>query len=335
MAAEVLHVFIDTNILLRFYAYSDDALAEVEKLSALVEAKKINLLITEQIVDEHARNRDSILADSMKRLEQMPTAAQLPRFAEHYAAAKAILTAMSEAKSAKTDLVEEIRKEMAEGRLRADKVILDMFAATKPLQRTQEIIRRAKLRRELGNPPGKPDSLGDQINWEILLEEVPAGAELHVISKDGDFRTGAVPGRASFFLRGEWNHKKKATLHLYNGLAEFTKQHFPNIEVPSDALKTSALEKFVNSGSFAQTHAAVAELTPLLTELTPEEAITALNAATENSQIAGIAGDDDVYEFLRELHTRNYLDTPASLDRKLSDLLSHLKSDDDDDDVPF
>ena len=40
VAADVLHVFIDTNILLRFYAYSDDALGEVEKLSALVKAKK-------------------------------------------------------------------------------------------------------------------------------------------------------------------------------------------------------------------------------------------------------------------------------------------------------
>lgn len=334
MAAEMLHVFIDTNILLRFYAYSDDALAEVEKLSALVKAKKINLLITEQIVDEHARNRDAVLADSMKRLDQMPTAAQLPRFAEHYEAAKNILTAMNEAKSAKTALIEEIRTEMAEGRLRADRVILDMFASTKPLKRTDEIIRRAKLRRELANPPGKPDSLGDQINWEILLKEVPEGAELHVISKDGDFRTGAVPGRASFFLRGEWNYKKKATLHLYNGLADFTKQHFPNINVPSDALRTAAIENFLSSSSYSQTHAAVAELAPIIKDLSADEAITLLSAATENSQIAGIAGDPDVYDFLRELHIRNYFETPASLDQKLDDLLGPFKPDDTTD-VPF
>ena len=343
MAADVLHVFIDTNILLRFYAYSDDALAEVEKLSALVKAKKINLLITEQIVDEHARNRDSILAESMKRLEQMPTAAQLPRFAEHYDAAKAVLVAMNEAKSAKTALVEEIRKEMAEGRLRADRVILDMFAATTPLPRTDEIIRRAKLRRELGNPPGKPDSLGDQINWEVLIEHVPEGAELHVISKDGDFRTGAVPGRASFFLRGEWNYKKKATLHLYNGLAEFTKQHFPNINVPSDAIKSAAIENFINSGSFAQTHAAVADLNEVMKDLTAEEAITVLNAATENGQISSIARDSDVFELLQTLHLRHFFETPTSLDSKLEALLGPIHERESaqpsdvnvDDDVPF
>jgi hypothetical protein len=260
----------------------------------------------------------------MKRLDQMPTSAQLPRFAEHYDAAKAVLTAMSEAKTAKTALIDEIRKEMAEGGLRADRVILDMFASTKPLQRTDEIIRRAKLRRELGNPPGKPDSLGDQINWEILLQEVPEGAELHVISKDGDFRTGAVPGRASFFLRAEWNQRKNATLHLYNGLADFTNQHFTNINVPSDALKSAAIENFVNSGSFAQTHAAIAELQQVTKDLTAEEAIVILNAATENAQIASIASDQDVYDFLRHLHFQHLFETPISLDKKLDALLGPL-----------
>lgn len=232
---------------------------------------------------------------------------------------------MAEAKTAKTALIEEIRKEMAEGRLRADRVILDMFASTKPLQRTEEIIRRARLRRELGNPPGKADSLGDQINWEILLEEVPLGAELHVISKDGDFRTGAMPGRASFFLRGEWNYKKSATLHLYNGLADFTKRHFPSINVPSDALKTAAIESFVASSSFAQTHAAVSELAPLVKELTAEEAIAVLNAATENSQISSIIGDQDVFDFVKSLYSQHIFETPTSLDVKLEALLHPIE----------
>jgi len=323
----VLHVFIDTNVLLRFYAYSDDTLGEVEKLSALIKAKKISLLTTEQIVDEHARNRDGILADSLKRLDQITTAAQLPRFAEHHQAAQELLTAMAEAKSAKTALMEAIRSEMTEGRLRADRIILDMFASTAPLPRTPEIIERAKLRRELSNPPGKQDSIGDQINWEILLDHVPENSDLHVISKDGDFRSGAVPGRASFFLRGEWNSKKKAQLHLYNGLAEFTSQHFPDIKVPSDALKSAAIEAFINSTSYATTHTAIADVKAVIDDLTAEEAIALLQAATQNNQISDIAADDDVDELLRDIHTKFFWDTPGSLDVKLNDLRKRLDRD--------
>lgn len=326
----MLYVFIDTSVLLRFYAYSDDNLSEVEKLSALIKAKKINLLITEQIVDEHARNRDHILADSLKRLEQMTVSAQLPRFAEHHDAAQHLLSAMTEAKAAKSELSEAIRNEMAEGRLRADRVILEMFASTKPLSRTQEIIGRARLRRELSNPPGKPDSLGDQINWEILLHEVPKGSDLHVISKDGDFRAGAVPGRASFFLRGEWNHKKQAKLHLYNGLGEFTREHFPAIKVPSDALKSAAIDNFVSSTSYTQTHAAVADLNEVIDELAADDAISLLHAATQNSQIGDIAGDPDVFDLLRTLHTRFYFDTPPSLDDKLGELMEPFDVDEND-----
>lgn len=321
----MLYVFIDTNVLLRFYAYSDDTLAEVEKLSALIKAKKIKLLITEQIVDEHARNRDNVLADSMKRLDQMPTGVQIPRFAEHHEPAQQLMEAVKAAKTAKTELMDAIRSEMAGGGLRADRVILEMFASTKALPRAEEVISKARLRRELGNPPGKEDSLGDQINWEILLQHVPDRADLHVISKDGDFKSGATPDRAGYFLRVEWNEKKRANLHLYNGLSSFTAKHFPDIKVPSDALTSSAIERFINSTSYAQTHAAIPDLEAIRRELTSDEAIAILNAAVENNQIADIAGDPDVADIIKSIHSDFMFDTSISLDQKINSLFKKFE----------
>jgi predicted nucleic acid-binding protein len=320
----VLHLFIDTNVLLRFYSYSDDTLAEVDKLSALVKAKEIRLLVTEQVVDERARNRDREVSESMKRLDQLGSSVQMPRFAEHHQAAGQFIEAMKQAKAAKAELLAAIKEEMLGDGLRADRVIQQMFDASSVLARTPEIIQRAVLRRNIGNPPGKKESLGDQINWEIILEHVPEGTDLHIVSRDGDFRGGVVDGVANFFLRGEWNHKKKAKLHLYAGLSEFAKKHFPDIKVPSDAAKSAALKKLIGSGSFMQTHAAIAELAPLLDEISEAEGLAALQAAVSNGQIGGIIEDEDVASFYGKLHAKLLFSTSPELDEQLSDLSSEV-----------
>ena len=207
----MIHVFIDPSVLLRFYSYSDDALSEVEKITALVKSNAIKLYVTEQIVDERARNRDKQISESMKQLNQLTGPVQMPRFAEHHDAAKKYLAAMETARSARKELAAAVETEIAAGELRADKVIQDLFEAATALPRTEEIIERARLRRELGNPPGKRDSLGDQINWETLLEQVPVGVDLHLVVRDGDYQ-GVSNDAPNFFLRGEWNFKKKAKL---------------------------------------------------------------------------------------------------------------------------
>src|SRR5262249_10485855 len=48
----------------------------------------------------------------------------------------------------------------------------------------------ARLRKERGNPPGKPnDPLGDQITWEQLLGASKRLSKLWVITKDADYFT--------------------------------------------------------------------------------------------------------------------------------------------------
>lgn len=318
----MLHVFIDTNVLLRFYGYSDDTLVEVEKLSALVKSKQLKLLVTQQVVDERARNRDKEVSESVKRLEQLGLSVQMPRFAEHHNAASDFTQSMKVAKAAKSALLSAISLEMAHEGLRADRVIQDMFDASVVLERTSEIINRARLRRELGNPPGKRDSLGDQINWEIILENVPTDTDLHIVSRDADFKGGVVEDQANFFLRGEWNVKKKGNLFLYQGLAEFTKSHFTDIKVPSDAIKAAAIKELVSAGFYAQTHSAIAKLQPIIEEIEEKEALAILTAVTVNSQISDILADADVEQFYKALHLKFILSTSPALDEELENTSS-------------
>ncbi len=315
----VFQLFIDTNVLLRLYAFSDDALIEVEKLSELIRLKNIRLLVTEQVVDERARNRDQAFAESLKRIGEISTSVQIPRFAEHFLEAGELRLALEAAKAAKTKLQSAIAKELKEDGLKADKVIQAMFDSSLVLKRTEQIIERGRLRRELSNPPGKKDSIGDQINWEIMLEHVPEGEDLHIISRDGDF-AGAVNGSPNFFLRGEWNHKKKANLFLYNGLSEFTKTHFPDIKVPADVKRASAVTKLMEAGSFQSTHSAISELEDVYNELTFEDALLLLTAATINFQITAILTDDDVKTFYQKLYSKFWGKTSASLDAMLVEL---------------
>ncbi len=300
----MLHVFIDTNILLRFYSYSNDALHECEKLTALIAAGQIKLVLTEQVVDERARNRDKEVAESLKRLEQIAPSVQMPRFAEHHEAAGKLTSAIATARAERKTLLEAIKSEMEEGGLKADQVIQAMFDASEVLVRTPEIIERARLRCELNNPPGKKESLGDQINWELMLEHVPLGTDLHIISQDGDFKSQVREGFASFFLRGEWNFKKSASLRLYPGLSEFVKEHFPQINVPSDAIKVTAISELVSSGNYSWTHNQISTLSSLFDQLNLEDAILLFKGFIQNSQINDIQSDPDVKDFYGKLYKK-------------------------------
>lgn len=52
---------------------------------------------------------------------------------------------------------------------------------------SEELVNRAIVRFNTGNPPGKDRKYGDAINWETLLESVPCGEDLCFISADKDY----------------------------------------------------------------------------------------------------------------------------------------------------
>jgi predicted nucleic acid-binding protein len=89
MAEPKLHLFIDTNIFLSFYAYTNDDVEELRKLISLIKTNQLKLYLTGQVRDEFNRNREAKLRDSLREFRKLVVSDSIPRFMEKYASIKA------------------------------------------------------------------------------------------------------------------------------------------------------------------------------------------------------------------------------------------------------
>lgn len=299
-----LHVFIDTNIWLSFYAYNKDDLEQLQKVITLINSSKLKVYTNDQLRDEFYRNREKKLQESIKEFSKISIPKGMPRYMNAYHEADEYRKTVALYEKLRDSLVNRAKEEAQAKTLEADKLFASIIEATMPIKLTDETIQKALARQLRGNPPGKPNSLGDQIHWEVLLAEVPEGSDLHIVSKDGDFASSLNPRAADQFLVDEWAEKKKGTLSVHSELRPFLNSKFSDIKLVVDAEKADAISRLVNSGSFASTHAAIESLALFTDDLSLEEASTLLTAATNNSQISMIRLDDDVRKFYEKLKVK-------------------------------
>lgn len=92
-----------------------------------------------------------------------------------------------------------MRNDISEKSLYADKLIEEIFAKSTRIKFTESQFCAAKRRADLRSPPGKNNSLGDAINWEALLEAIPDGQDISIVSEDGDFASPLDVERLSDF----------------------------------------------------------------------------------------------------------------------------------------
>lgn len=275
-----LNLFIDTNVLLGFYRYSKDDLAKLNQLEDLiVKTKDIKLIVTSQQVDEFYRNRDKVIADVVKELS---TSISIPQLFSGHSDYKLI---RKQAEMIKTE-VERVKNETLEdarkGNLKADAIISRLFKDATVV--SAEIMRKARSRAEVGNPPGKAGSLGDAINWELLLSVVPADEDLHIVSRDGDYASALDKGQLNSFLEKEWDKSRFGSLHLYETLNSLFKTNFPQIKLMDEYIKDDLIRQLSQSGSFDGSRAIIEKL--LKVGNFSEKQIAALyKAATTNDQV--------------------------------------------------
>jgi hypothetical protein len=134
-------------------------------------------------------------------------------------------------------------------------------------------IERARLRRGIGNPPGQPDTLGDQIIWEVLLDKVEANTDLHFITDDRDYISDLDDTKPSDPVAVEWSAKNGGDLLVFKSLSKLAKAHFPQIDLPADVIKSGAISKLSQSGNSSLTHVQIACLDDLFDQLTLEDAV--------------------------------------------------------------
>lgn len=295
-----LHLFVDTNVWLSFFAFAKDDIDQLKKLTGLISNDTLKLYVPEQVSHEFSRNREVKLAESIKDFSG-GFSKSVPRFLMNLEEAITFKKAVDDLEKARNDLVQKANDGAVDKTFAVDKLVADVFDAATIGTVTAEMIEKARLRKDIGNPPGKGQSLGDQINWEYLLATVPTGVTLHVVSKDGDYQSALKNGLPHNYLVKEWNNKKGGDLILHTELKPFLNAQFAIIQLEVDKEKTAAIKLLIESGSFSTTHFAISVVLSFFDALTIEDANLILEKGIENQQVHWIASDNDVKYFYGKL----------------------------------
>jgi hypothetical protein len=295
-----IHVFIDTNIFLSFFAYTNDDIEELKKLVGLIKNDKIELYLTKQACREFGRNRENKIVQALGDFGKIGLPG-LPRLMAHYPKGGAYTKAVKDLKKTHNDLIVKAKADaLAEG-FPADKLFAAIMNVEEPIHESEETLARARLRTERNDPPGKAGSFGDRLNWELLLEFATEGTDLHVVSKDGDFSSIIDATKPHPVLAKEWKNENGGTLHLHTELGAFIAAHFPDIKLATDIERRDAINSLAASRSFASTHFAIAKLNSFVDLLTAPEIDELVEVAIKNGQVGWIGKDPDVQEFFSKI----------------------------------
>lgn len=241
-------IFIDTNVYLRLYDRKNDARFDVEFIDLLVNIKD-RIFITKQMVDEIDRNKIKAFSDIFNQYIKnckidkvdIPDYMNYKKIKEYNNELEKIKGQVSNIKSSLENIKKEIISDMLNSKdliSKKLKPILDNCVAP-----DEDIINKAKLRKKLGNPPGKKqDPVGDELNWEqylsYLKENKKSINNITIISKDKDFFQQEVePNVLNLYLKKEIDEifKDGIEVKCYSKLKDFITDN--NIgKVPSELL---------------------------------------------------------------------------------------------------
>ena len=330
------NLFIDTNIYLTFYHFSSDDLEELKKLLVAVQSTKIKLYITEQVINEFRRNREAKIADALKIFTSQKLPDQFPQISKAYNEYNKLKEILRDFGIIREQLIDKLRSDIDLNQCGADIIIDGLFDVAMKLEIDEDIIEMAKTRVTLGNPPGKYNSYGDAINWELLIKHVPSGEDLHLVTEDQDYSSKIERNNLSEFLNSEWRREKSSTIFYYTKLSNFLCNEFPDIKLASELEKELAISDFISSPNFTSTHRAIKKLSKF-TDFSDSEVTELIEASTSNSQIYWISDDADVKEFLLNIIKGK----ENILEPELLDEFNHIymtepdENSTEDDEIPF
>lgn len=188
--ANGVRLLIDTNIYLDFYRSNKDSIQLLSELSKHFD----KIILTDQIIQEFERNREVVLKtlrasfESESRLKYISSAflQNLPEFAELQKAQRDYDKRRKDVISSIDTIIDSPEKDPVYS------FFSDMVSACRVknaiLNTTDEIIERAHKRKLIGNPPTSSGfSVGDEINWEIVIANLKENIIL--IGRDSTYTT--------------------------------------------------------------------------------------------------------------------------------------------------
>jgi predicted nucleic acid-binding protein len=295
-----MNIFLDTNIFLSFYHFTNDDLEELKKLSVLLGQGKVKLYLPEQVIQEFTRNRENKIADALKQLREQKLDLRFPQFIKEYDEFDTLRQLQRSYSKIHAELIQKAINDIQAQDLKADRVIQDLFKNGIEIPVSDEIKELARTRMAVGNPPGKNGSLGDALNWEILLQNIPNDEPLYFITDDKDYASPIDSNLFNAYLSKEWQNQKHSTVVYYKSLSEFFKEHFPKITLASELEKDLVIRDLANSSSFAETHTIISKLNKH-SDFTIAQINTIIDGTNSNNQVYWIIDDPDVKEFLLKI----------------------------------
>lgn len=183
-----MRILIDTNIFLDFYRSNK---TPVNIFSTLLENID-KFILTDQIIQEFERSRESVIK-GIKQKFQLES--KLENFSSSYlqnlAAFKELIEIQKQYKAKQKEVsqsIDEILKNPSLDPI-ADyfkEFVNESLRSSIVYYTTDEIMRKAKIRKNIGNPPtSEKFSLGDEINWEIVLENIKE--DIIIVGRDNTY----------------------------------------------------------------------------------------------------------------------------------------------------
>jgi hypothetical protein len=292
-----IHLFIDTNVYLKFYHYSNDDLEELNKLLVLLDNEKLELYLPEQVINEFERNRDNKLADALKTFGLNKISNQFPQFCKEYKEYDILKKIMRDYEHEKQILLKNVMLAIETSSLKADKIIDLLFKKANVIDINPELVEKSKLRFDLGNPPGKNKSYGDALIWESLIENVESGNDIYFIADDKDYFSEINNSNFNAFLLNEWTKKKGTKIKFYKTLSDFFKDVLPDIKLATELEKDLLISELDSSPNFYTSRNILKKLSKL-DSYSSEQINQIISASINNTQVYWISDDDDINEYL-------------------------------------
>lgn len=310
------HLFIDTNIWLSLYYFTNDDLTKFEKLKDYLNTS-ICLYFTEQVKEEIFRNREAKIKEALKSFDMKPL--QYPSFSKGFDIYEEFSSNYQNVLNTFKKWRKDIDECILNNTLPADNTIITILEHVTCIS-CDDYVDKAYRRYKKGNPPGKDNKYGDAINWECLLDLVPNGEDLFFISADKDYISLLEKDKMNPFLLREWKEKKGANIYFYTSLTGFLHDNIQEIELEVETEKQNLITQLSNSCSFITTHGIIAMLRKY-TGWTEAQVEEICDAAENNTQVNWILDDEDIREFYYNILSGvNYNSLSKSATKRIIDL---------------
>ena len=211
--------------------------------------------------------------------------------------------AIAEYQKNKRIVLENIKIAIESNSLKADEIIKELFEKAEIIEANESLINSAKVRFDLGNPPGKNNSYGDALNWETLLQDTSIDKDLIFISDDKDYFSEIDNAKFNKYLEREWENRKNSKIIFFKSISEFFKSKYPNIKLASDLQKDVYIEHLQNSNTFRDSRYNLHKLSKF-NDFTSDQINSIFFQTFSNTQLYWISEDEDINEILYDLYDK-------------------------------